>query len=153
MYQPDTEPWDPKLHVYAIGNELRHKLRSLIDNARFELKPRDFAERHLVDELAMCKWRHLRVLAMQTAIYRHLAAKHIAKYGPVDPDVQRPRAELDPAHDMYFYAMCHAPDQHGVVLAALARLETRYHRHFCNSLRLLTWLRRQNPLPKPETVN
>lgn len=146
MQNPENNTWDPNLQAHAIGNELRERLRSLIETARADLRPRDFAERHLVDELAICKWRQLRVLAMQTAIYRHEEAEHTARHGTASGNPSEQPTAPDPAGDMYFYAMCHAPDRHGVVLAALARLESRYHRQFCNALRLLTALRRQNPL-------
>ena len=45
---------------------------------------------------------------------------------------------------IFHLAMAHATDRHAVVLAALSRLEARFHRQFCSALRLLLAMRRLN---------
>jgi len=42
-------------------------LGALLETARKDFQPRDFAERHLVDEMAFNKWRLLRVYGMEKA--------------------------------------------------------------------------------------
>jgi hypothetical protein len=53
--------------------------------------------------------------------------------------------------------MAHAIDRHSHVLNALSRLEARYHREFCSTVRLLITLRSGSPPPlsadHAETVN
>ena len=138
MPSPERPLWEPDLAAFSMGNEIRACLRDLIAAARLDWTPSGFTEKHLVDELAINKWRQLRVLSMQNAIYRHEQAAGMAN----NPKVQgQPSQPPEPGGDMYFYAMCHTPERHGVVLTALARLETRYHRQFCQTLSALVALR------------
>ena len=130
--------------TFTIGAELANRLGDLIETARADFNPRDFAERHLVDDLAISKWRALRVSLMEKAVFEHESVTF------------NPRALTDesgvlfePHEDMYHLAMAHAPDRHATVLAALGRLEIRYARQFATSLRLLIALRRGSPPPVP----
>jgi hypothetical protein len=134
-------PFDVDLQVLAIGAERVNWLASLIETARADLRPRDFAERHFVDELAINKWRLLRVYGMEKAVYEHQLATarpnsaHNAQGRPVEAN-----------HDLYRMAKANAREHDGVILAALSRLEARFHRQFCAALKMLMSLRRLNPL-------
>ena len=132
-------PGEPDLTEIVIPTEQARNLRSLIAAARADLKPRNFAERHLVDQMAICQWRQHRVMCMERSVYEH-------EYLDFDPKFDKyPDGKLvEPMDDFYFLAQLHSPDRHAAVLAALSRLEARYHRQFCSSLRLLNSLRR-NP--------
>lgn len=137
-------PAETDLRFLAIPRESSSRLIDLIRTARAEMAPRNFAERHLVDELAVSKWRALRTLGMEKAVYTH----HDADYEqePLMPesadDQSPPSLELD--EYIFHVAMAHSPDHHAVVLAALSRLEVRFHRQFCSALRLLMAMRRLN---------
>ena len=110
MPSPERPLWEPDLAAFSMGNEIRACLRDLIAAARLDWTPSGFTEKHLVDELAINKWRQLRVLSMQNAIYRHEQAAGMAN----NPKVQgQPSQPPEPGGDMYFYAMCHAPERHG----------------------------------------
>ena len=144
MQTPPTKPFEVAPSTFTIGAELANRLGDLIQSARADFNPRDFAERHLVDDLAISKWRALRVSLMEKAVFEHESVTF------------NPRALTDesgvlfePHEDMYHLAMAHAPDRHATVLAALGRLETRYARQFATSLRLLIALRRGSPPPVP----
>ena len=136
-------PTTPKNHfevdvtTFTIGPELGLHLGHLMATARTDLKPRNFPERHLVDELAISKWRAIRVSLMEKAVFEHESVTF------------KPRALKDesgdlfePHEDMYHLAMAHAPERHATVLAALGRLEIRYARQFATALRLLIALGR-----------
>src|SRR5438045_1412103 len=68
---PPPIPFDVELSHLTIGPELTGWLESILNTARRDHQPRDFAERHLVDELAFAKWRLLRVYEMEKAVYDH----------------------------------------------------------------------------------
>ncbi|HXJ41163.1 MAG TPA: hypothetical protein VNH18_17910, partial [Bryobacteraceae bacterium] len=53
---PPPMPFDVDLSVLFIGAERVSWLGALLSTARQEYRPRDFAERHLVDEMAFNKW-------------------------------------------------------------------------------------------------
>jgi hypothetical protein len=142
MQTPPTKLFEVAPSTFTIGAELSHRLGDLIASARADFNPRDFAERHLVDDLAISKWRALRVSLMEKAVFEHESVTF------------NPRALKDqdgilfePHEDMYHFAMAHAPERHATVLAALGRLEIRYARQFATSLRLLIALRRGTPPP------
>jgi hypothetical protein len=135
------------LRFLTVGPELSSRLGDLLETAYADLEPRNFPERHLVDELAMAKWRGLRAALMEKAVYEHEHATFAPK-GRKDSDGK----PLEPHEDMYHLAMAHAPERHGVVLAALGRLAIRYQRQFANALRLLITLRRGTPPPVPEPL-
>ena len=144
MQTPPTKLFEVSPSTFTIGAELSNRLGDLIQTARADYNPRDFAERHLVDDLAISKWRALRVTLMEKAVFEHESVTF------------QPRALKDqdgilfePHEDMYHFAMAHAPERHATVLAALGRLETRYARQFATSLRLLIALRRGSPPPVP----
>lgn len=137
MQTPPTKLFEVAPSTFTIGAELANRLGDLIQTARADFNPRDFAERHLVDDLAISKWRALRVTLMEKAVFEHESVTF------------QPRALKDqdgilfePHEDMYHLAMAHAPDRHATVLAALGRLEIRYARQFATALRLLIALRR-----------
>jgi hypothetical protein len=138
-------PEQPKQHVepdltfVAVPSERATRLRDLIAAARASLKPRNFGEQHLVDNMAVCKWRWRRVLLMEKSVYE----REFTKFDPKLPRDEKGKL-TEPLEDFYFLSQLHLPDCQAVVLAALGRLETRYHREFCTSLRLLNTLRR-NP--------
>ena len=145
MQTPPTKLFEVSPSTFTIGAELSHRLGDLIASARTDFNPRDFAERHLVDDLAISKWRALRVSLMEKAVFEHESVTF------------NPRALKDqdgvlfePHEDMYHFAMAHAPERHATVLAALGRLEIRYARQFATSLRLLIALRRGSPPPVPK---
>lgn len=142
MPKPSTVDFDRELRVFTIGTERLAWLGHLVDTARSDFKPRDFAERSLVDDLAICRWRGFRIALMEKAIFEHQASTFRPRV---------PRAangdKLMPHEDIYHLALAHAPESHATVLAALNRLDTRYHRQFCTSLRLLIGLRRGGPPP------
>ena len=134
---------DPSDFLYP--NEHMQNLRDLLAAARDDLRPRNFAERHLVEQMALCKWRQHRVLCMERAVCEHEFLE-FETTEEKDPDGQL----IEPLDDYYFIAQLHSPERHSAVLAALSRLEARYHRQFCSSLRLLNTLRRNpdfNPAP------
>src|SRR4051812_9147506 len=64
-------PFDVDLSNLSVGPERRNWLGSLLATARKDFQPRNFAERHLVDEMAFNKWRLLRVYTMEKAVYDH----------------------------------------------------------------------------------
>ena len=142
MQTPLTKLFEVAPSTFTIGAELSHRLGDLIQSARTDFNPRDFAERHLVDDLAISKWRALRVSLMEKAVFERESVTF------------NPRALKDesgtlfePHEDMYHLAMAHAPDRHATVLAALGRLEIRYARQFATALRLLIALRRGTQPP------
>ena len=142
MQTPPTKLFEVAPSTFTIGAELANRLGDLIQTARADFNPRDFAERHLVDDLPLSKWRALRVSLMEKAVFEHESVTF------------QPRALKDqdgvlfePHEDMYHFAMAHAPERHATVLAALGRLEIRYARQFATSLRLLIALRRGSPPP------
>ena len=136
----------------TITGELTSRLGELLDTARADLRPRNFIERSLVDELALSQWRRFRVGVMETAVFEHQAAS----YCPLEP-LDADGDPLQPNEDFYHLAMAYAIDRHGQVLETLSRLEARYHREFCTSVRLLIALRSGSPPPLSadhcETVN
>ena len=67
-------PFDINLSILAVGAELVPWLAALIETARSDLRPRDFQERHFVDEMAINKWRLLRIYGMEKAVYEHQLA-------------------------------------------------------------------------------
>jgi hypothetical protein len=134
-------PFDVDLRVLAIGAERTSWLASLIRTVREELRPRDLVERHFVDELAINKWRLLRVYGMEKAVYEHQLA--IQRPAPICNPAGRP---VEPNRDIYQLAQANAPQNDGAILAALSRLEARFHRQFCAALKMLQSLRRTNPL-------
>ncbi len=144
MLKNSRIPFQADLRDLVIGPEVKFRLGDLIETARLDFKPRDFAENYLVDEMAISKWRGIRTKIMEKAVYDHQAVSF------------RPRAlkdshgaSLEPYEDMYHLAMAHSPDTSRIVLTALGRLETRYYRHFCGSFRLLLTARRGTPPPLP----
>ena len=142
MLQNSRIPFQADLRDLVIGPEIKHRLGDLIETARLSLKPRDFAENCLVDEMAISKWRGIRTKIMEKAVYDHQATTY------------RPRGlkttdgtDAEPYEDMYHLALAHAGSPHSpeadhIVLTALGRLETRYYRHFCGAFRLLLAARR-----------
>ena len=137
-----------ELGLFTIGVERLNLLGDLVLEARADLQPRNFPERHLVDELALSKWRTFRVALMEKAVFEHQNTT-FQPLVPRDTDGNM----LMPHEDVYHLAMAHAPECHAVVLAALSRLNARYSREFCTALRLLLALRRGNPPPVAETRN
>ncbi len=128
--------------TFTIGEELANRLGELLDSVRADLRPRNFPERHLVDELALSRWRGLRVTLMEKAIYEHESVDFQPRELTDEDGVL-----FEPHEDVYHLAMSHAPERHATVLAALGRLEARYARAFSNALRLLIALRRGSPPP------
>ncbi len=135
-----------EIKLFTIGVERVNLLGDLVASARADYKPRNFGERHLVDDLAICRWRSLRVALMEKAVFEHQSTTF------------RPRVPRDsegnmlmPHEDIYHLAMAHAPEAHSTVLTALNRLDSRYHRQFCTVLRLLLALRRGDPPPVPDS--
>ncbi len=142
MLQNSRIPFQADLRNLVIGPEIKHRLGDLIETARLNLRPRDFAENYLVDEMAISKWRGIRTKIMEKAVYDHQAVTFRPR-GLKDTKGQL----LEPHEDMYHLAMAHAPETSRIVLTALGRLETRYYRHFCGSFRLLLSARRGTPPP------
>jgi hypothetical protein len=141
-----TSPnFESELRVYTIGTERVAWLGDLVASARADYKPRNFGERHLVDDLAIAKWRGLRVALMEKAVFEHQGSSFRPRI-PKDKDGRI----LMPHEDIYHLAMAHAPEAHATVLAALNRLDSRYRQQFCTFLRLLIALRRGDPPPVPE---
>src|SRR5436190_140102 len=99
----------------AISAEHAFRLRDLVAAARADFKPRNFAERHLVDEMALCKWRQRRILLMERAVYDHESVKF-------DPKFQKDKNGhiLEPLEDYYFLAQMHLPERQALVLEALS---------------------------------
>ena len=137
-----------ELGLFTIGVERLNLLGDLVLEARADLQPRNFPERHLVDELALSKWRTFRVALMEKAVFEHQNST-FQPLVPRDTDGNM----LMPHEDVYHLAMAHAPECHAVVLAALSRLNARYSRECCTALRPLLALRRGNPPPVAETRN
>ena len=131
-------PFDINLSILAVGAELVPWLAALIETARSDLRPRDFQERHFVDEMAINKWRLLRIYGMEKAVYEHQLAGF------------RPKSSAEPNEDMYHLARAYASDNDGIILAALSRLETRFHRQFIAACKMLMALRHFNPIEKEE---
>ena len=147
MPKPTSPNFESELRVYTIGTERVAWLGDLVASARADYKPRDFGERHLVDCLAISKWRGLRVALMEKAVFEHQGSSFRPRI-PKDKDGRI----LMPHEDIYHLAMAHAPEAHATVLAALNRLDGRYHQQFCTVLRLLIALRRGDPPPVPEAA-
>ena len=141
--QPPPMPFDVDLSILTIGAERVSWLSALLTTARNDFQPRDFAERHLVDEMAFNKWRILRIYAMEKAVYEQQRATFSPK-GRLTPDGRR----AEPHEDQYHLAQALLPDNDGLILAALSRLEARFHRQFCSALKMLITLRRFNPTGK-----
>jgi len=127
-------PFDINLSILAVGAERVPWLAALIETARSDLRPRDFQERHFVDEMAINKWRLLRIYGMEKAVYEHQLAGF------------RPKSSAEPNEDMYHLARAYASDNDGIILAALSRLETRFHRQFIAACKMLMSLRRFTPI-------
>ncbi|MCU1330681.1 MAG: hypothetical protein JWN34_6051 [Bryobacterales bacterium] len=137
---PPPIPFDVDLSVLVVGAERVSWLSALIDTARAELRPRDFAERHYVDEMAINKWRLLRIYAMEKAVYEH----HSATFRP--RTIMKADGEpAQPNQDLYHLAKSNQRDQDAVVLAALSRLEARFHRQLAAAHRMFLHLRKTNP--------
>ncbi len=147
MPKPSTADFEGELRVFTIGTERVVWLGRLVATARSDFKPRDFAERYLVDDLAICRWRGSRIALMEKAIFEHQASTFRPRI-PKNANGDR----LMPHEDIYHLAMAHNPEAHATVLAALNRLDTRYHRQFCTSLRLLIGLRRGGQPPVEDTA-
>ncbi len=145
MPKPTSPNFESELRVYTIGTERVAWLGDLVASARADYKPRNFGERHLVDDLAIAKWRGLRVALMEKAVFEHQGSSFRPRI-PKDKDGRI----LMPHEDIYHLAMAHAPEAHATVLAALNRLDSRYHQQFCTFLRLLIALRRGDPPPVPD---
>ncbi len=138
--EKETElPHETDLGYVAIKAEREVYLLEVVQQARTEMAPRNFAERHLVDEMAIAKWRAMRTVLMERAIYDcHAASPH-----------STPCADPDHFNQQVFHvANAHAADPHAVILAALSRLDDRFHSKFCSALRHFLALRRQNPFGK-----
>lgn len=138
-------PFQTDLRNLVIGPEAPWRLGDLIETARLHLRPRNFAENHLVDEMALSKWRGMRVQIMEKAVYDRQRSSYKPR-GRTGSDGK----PAEPFEDMYHLAMAHAADGHHLVMAALGRLETRYYRHFCSAFRLLLFARRGTPPPLPQ---
>jgi hypothetical protein len=123
-------PFDIDLSILAVGAERVPWLAALIETARSDMRPRDFQERHFVDEMAINKWRLLRIYGMEKAVYEHQLAGF------------RPQSSAEPNEDMYHLARAYASENDGIILAALSRLETRFHRQFIAACKMLMALRR-----------
>ena len=136
MLKAATVDFDTELPAFTIGNERVTWLGALIKAARDDYRPRNFGERHLVDDLAVSRWRILRVALMEKAVYD---AQGLT-YSPRDPRDFKGR-KLMPHEDICHLAMANLPEAHGTLLAALSRLDGRFRREFCAFLRLLTSLR------------
>jgi hypothetical protein len=126
-------PFDIDLRVLAVGAERVPWLAALIETARNDLRPRDFPERHFVDEMAINKWRLLRIYGMERAVYEHQLASFIPQSDPNQPN-----------DDLYHLAQAHAPECDAIILAALSRLETRFHRQFIAACKMFMARRRFN---------
>src|SRR5205085_73309 len=113
-------PYVPDLSVLTVGAERVPWLAALIETARQDLQPRDFPERHFVDEMALNKWRLLRIYLMEKAVYEHQDATFVRR-GVRDKNGRT----LEPYEDIYHLACAHSPDNDAIILAALGRLETR----------------------------
>lgn len=147
MPKSTAPQFEGELRVFTIGAERVAWLGHLVATARSDYKPRDFGERYLVDDMAICRWRGLRVALMEKAIFEHQASSFRPRI-PKNSNGDR----LMPHEDICHLAMAHAPEAHATVLAALNRLDTRYHRQFCTALRLLIALRRGGPPPVADTA-
>lgn len=148
--RPKRPAFSHELKLFTIGVERIALLGDLVTEARADLRPRNFAERHLVDELAISKWRTWRVALMEKAVFEHQNTTFRPRV-PRDSDGNM----LMPHEDIYHLARAygegpHAPESQAVVLAALSRLDARYSRQFCAALRLLIALRRGDPPPVTE---
>ena len=130
------DPYIPDLGHIAIDAENPDRFHDLLTDARNDYNPRNFGERHLTDELAITRWRQLRVHAMQSAIFE----EHMTHD---DPD-----AHPGVLGDMLHLSLAWATEKYGIILAALTRLEARYQRQFNHSLRLLTALQSQKLTPQ-----
>ena len=145
MTKRNAPNFESELRVYTIGTERVAWLGDLVASARSDYQPRNFGERHLVDDLAISKWRGLRVALMEKAVFEHQGSSFRPRI-PKDKDGRL----LMPHEDIYHLAMAHAPEAHATVLAALHRLDSSYRQQFCTFLRLLTTLRRGDPPPVPD---
>lgn len=132
-------PCDTDLGYVAIRAEREVYLLEVVQQARTEMAPRNFAERHLVDEMAIAKWRAMRTLLMERAVYDYQDASPRSTTCE-DPDRYN--------QHVFHVANAHAESPHAVILAALSRLDDRFHYKFCSSLRSFLALRRQNPFGK-----
>ena len=142
------KPFDADISILTVGAERPTWLAALIETARDDLRPRDLVERHLVDEMAINKWRLLRIYGMEKAVYEHQLASFRST------SARKANGELvEPNEDLYHLARAHAPDHDAVILAALSRLEARFHRQFYAALKMLIALRKVNPVsPKGEST-
>src|SRR5947208_2933963 len=57
------------LRDLVIGPEAPWRLGDLIETARLHMQPRNFAEHYLVAEMAISRWRGMRVQIMEKAVY------------------------------------------------------------------------------------
>lgn len=142
MLKNNRIPFEADLCGLVIGPEAPWRLGDLIETARLHLQPRNFAENYLVDEMAVSKWRGMRVQIMEKAVYDRQNSTYKPR-GRTGADGK----PLEPLEDMYHLAMAHSPEGHQIVMAALGRLEARYYRHFCSAFRLLLASRRGTPPP------
>ncbi len=155
MSAPRTGHFDLNIPV-TIGlapyPESAARLADLVRTARADHRPRNFAERHLVDEMAINKWRLIRTLVMEKAAWIHEILRHFPESAspPDDPEAP-PGPSANPHQDMFVIAGALAPERQGLLFAALARLEARFHRQFHNALRLFMAFRRLLPVSKEVT--
>jgi hypothetical protein len=135
---PEThKPFETNLDFIVLDTEHISRFHDLLEDARHDYQPRNFGERHLVEELAICKWRRLRVLMFQRAIYQRQQSDYRP---PAIAEGEEPDEFQDLLEEAFDTAMVHTPERYDHALAALSRLETRYQRQFCEALRLLDTL-------------
>jgi hypothetical protein len=122
--------------------------QSLLKTARRDFAPRDFGERHFVDEMAFLKWRMLRLYLMEKALFDNRILSFRTRAITASDGT---RAE--PFEDFHHFALALSPDVDGPVINAIRRLETSLHRQFCSALRMLMAMRRFNPFRNPELAD
>ena len=81
--RPKRPTFSHELKLFIIGAERIALLGELVTEARADLRPRNFAERHLVDELAISKWRTYRVALME----RPSSNSSALPFAPVSPAI------------------------------------------------------------------
>ena len=131
------KPFETNLDFIVLDTERVNRFHDLLEDARRDYTPRNFGERHLVEELAICKWRRLRVLMFQRAIYQRQQDDYRP---PAAAEGEEPDEFQEYLEEAFDTAMVHTPERYDHALAALSRLETRYQRQFCEALRLLDTL-------------
>jgi hypothetical protein len=123
--------------IIVIEGEEGARFSTLLNSLRADLLSRTYIEEGLVEELAICKWRQRRLLAMETACLTN----EIRRQDSADTESPVTRA----------VAAIGNLSQDTCTLDRINRYELRFGRHFNRTLQSLLALRSAEKLKTPES--